>query len=265
MIARYDTGDEVRMVPESQLRLPPGKGCYAYRVELCLALLVLFFPIGVLAAITISPALFVFPLLILSLALLYLRVAAFLEYFREYYTAGCLVIAKQSALFTVPILMLLISSLLTLGQESLQLPWSVCAMLFIVTMFSALPVIYFKRPTFAVMFLVLAVQVGAFLLLAALRLDETPIDPYIATTLAPVVTSTYTLFKYRKLLGFVWDVSLIIRPLKYDQYEMSSPAQLWHYIHELFKSDSDSIKPATTTVVKPVVASEPPAAPAEQP
>ena len=146
------------------------------------------------------------------------------------------------------------------------MPWSVCAVLFIVTMFSALPVIYFKRPTFAVMFLVLAVQVGAFLLLAALRLDETPIDPYIATTLAPVVTSTYTLFKYRKLLGFVWDVSLIIRPLKYDQYEMSSPAQLWHYIHELFKSDDGSMKP-TTTGAKPVVdaSSEPAVAPAEQP
>jgi hypothetical protein len=46
---RYDTGEEVRFVPQAKLRLRPEKWEYSYRVELCMVILIVSAPVAIAA------------------------------------------------------------------------------------------------------------------------------------------------------------------------------------------------------------------------
>jgi hypothetical protein len=218
---KYDTGDDVRVVEENELRLPPGKGAMAYRTELGIAMLVLFFPIGLMGAVLVGPGMIFFPTFLLSLALLVYRIQSFFETFLEFYSAGCCVIFQQSMIFTLPILLLFITSLLGLMKESLGVSWVVIAAFVIVTEVTAMPVIYIKRPTFAVMIGILFMESSLSFLLVGLRMDGVEIIPYILIDVFPAFVGIYTLLRFRRWLGYVWDVSMRIRPLEFDFYEPS--------------------------------------------
>eukprot|EP00603_Paraphysomonas_imperforata_P000158 CAMPEP_0114433898 /NCGR_PEP_ID=MMETSP0103-20121206/11950_1 /TAXON_ID=37642 ORGANISM="Paraphysomonas imperforata, Strain PA2" /NCGR_SAMPLE_ID=MMETSP0103 /ASSEMBLY_ACC=CAM_ASM_000201 /LENGTH=814 /DNA_ID=CAMNT_0001603703 /DNA_START=52 /DNA_END=2496 /DNA_ORIENTATION=- len=223
---KYDTGDDVRVVEEHELRLPPGKGAMAYRTELGIAMLVLFFPLGLMGAIMMGPGLLFFPTLLFSISLLLYRIHSFFETFFEYYSAGCCVIFQQSMIFTTPILMLFITSLFGLMKESLGVSWIVIAVLVIVTELTAMPVIYIKRPTFAVMVGILFFETSLTFLFLALKLDGVFLIPYMLVDLFPGFVAIYTLLRFRRWLGYVWDVSMRIRPLEFDFYEPSYLGQL---------------------------------------
>jgi hypothetical protein len=223
---KYDTGDDVRVVEEHELRLPPGKGAMAYRTELGISMLVLFFPLGLMGAILVDPGIIFFPTFVLSLSLLIYRVQAFFETFLEYYSAGCCVIFQQSMIFTTPILMLFVTSLAGLMKESFGLSWLIIAGLVIMTELTAMPVIYIKRPTFAVMIGILFIESSLTFLMAALKLDGIFLVPYMLVDLFPAFVGIYTLLRFRRWLGYVWDVSMCIRPLEFDFYEPSSVGKL---------------------------------------
>jgi hypothetical protein len=218
------------MVYERDIRLLPAKGSYAYLTELCMALIVIFFPLGIAAALFISPGFLLFPPLAVASVLLVIRINAFYEGLNEFYTAGCCIIFQQHSIYTAPILMLVIAGVLCLLQPALGVPWVAVAISFIVAKFIALPVVYIKRPTFALMCLILFLQSSIGLFLLAMRLDGVALFPYITIDLAPFLTSVYTLIMYRRWLGYVWDVSLIIRPLQFAMYDESTLWKAFQYI-----------------------------------
>lgn len=218
---KYDTGDDVRVVEEHELRLPPGKGAMAYRTELGITLLVLFFPLALAAAIVVSPGFLFAPALLFSAVMICYRLYSFVDTFIEFYSAGCCVIFQQNMIFTLPLLLLLGTSVSGLMKETLGLPWLMVAGLLMVTELFALPVIYIKRPTFAVMIGVLFLESSLTFVMIALRLDGYDFVPYMVIDLFPAFMGVFTLLKFRRWLGFVWDVSMNIRPLEFAYYEPS--------------------------------------------
>jgi hypothetical protein len=242
----YDTGDEVRMIEEHELRLPPSKGLYAYRVELALAILVLTIPLSLMAAIAMnSPGIAFFPLTIFSTILLFFRLFEFLESFSEYYAAGCCLIFQQHLLLSYPLILVFLASVLLLTAAMNHIPILVLGIFLIMTMFASLPVIYLKRPTFAVMTSVIFVQLGLSIFLISYRLTSANasdgsrgtsfVGPWVMIDTFPALTSVYTLIRYRRWLTYVWDVSLIIRPTEYSEYEVSSLRQFYDIICELMR------------------------------
>jgi hypothetical protein len=237
------------MVEERELRLPPGKGQYSYRAELAIALLVLFFPLGIMGALVMDSAgLFFAPALTMAVVLLLYRGLEFQEAFTEYYAAGCCVIFQQHSLIFAPLLMLVAAGAAGIGREALGIPWVVVACLMICSKFASLPTIYIRRPTFAAMCLVLFAQTSICFLLVAIRLDGRgkSFVPWVMVDGFPALTAVYTLLRYRRWLGYVWDVCLKIRPLEYDNYEASYVRQGYDYVSGLLRKqeDEEEISPA---------------------
>lgn len=218
---KYDTGDDVRVVEEHELRLPPGKGAMAYRIELGISLLVLFFPIGLIGGVLFGPGMIFLPTFFLSLSLLIYRIQSFVETFMEYYSAGCCVIFQQSMIFTLPILLLFCTSVLGLMKDTLGVSWSIIVASLVLTELTAMPVIYIKRPTFAVMIGILFIESSLTFLMLGLKMDGITIIPYMLIDLFPAFVGIYTLLRFRRWLGYVWDVSMRIRPMEFDFYEPS--------------------------------------------
>ncbi len=163
------------------------------------------------------------------------RIYYFLDAFNEYYAAGCVLIFQQHLFFVAPVLLLAVSGALGLLQSMIGIPYSVISIVFIISMFISAPVMYFKRITFAVLALVLFAQVSVTLFLLALRLDGVVLWPYVAIDLGLAFTAVITMIKYRMWLGYVWDVSLIIRPTQYDFYEKTFIAQELHDLKKHLK------------------------------
>lgn len=242
MLRRYDTGDDVRMIDEHELRLPPGKGQYSYRAELAISMVVLFFPLGILGSLVLgSPGIFFGPILVMALVLIFYRALEFQEAFTEYYTAGCCVIFQQHSLIFTPLLFLLAAGGAAVARDAIGIPWIVIACLLVCTKFASLPTMYIRRPTFAAMCLVLFVQTSICFLLVAIRLDGggKSFVPWVMVDGFPGVTAVYTLLRYRRWLGYIWDVSLKIRPLEYDNYEVTYIRQGFDYIKDLLKKKEE--------------------------
>lgn len=220
MFSRYDSGDVVRLVDEKALRLPPAKGWFAYRLELVLVGLLVGFPLGLFLAVSSQdPGLAFLPMLIGCAILLTLRVVAFAKGFSEYYTAGCLVLSVQAAIFLLPLLFFVIGSLLGMNATSLGLPWMSVSIMIIIGLVLSLPYLYMKRVTFAYRLLPVIFLFALGTINAAIRLDGEPIDVFCSATIAPSVVLLLRLMKFRTDLGSIWDVSLIIRPISDAQFE----------------------------------------------
>ena len=209
---KYDPGDELRYVPEKAIRLPPNKGNYAYRVEMCMVFIAVTFPLGIIAAYIIEPGLVFFGPLLVGIVLTALRVGSIFKYFSDYYAAGFWMIFKLSMLFTVPVILMTISSILPYMKASFGVGWTYVTYAWILTFLSCIPTLYMMRPSMVVLTAPIFFQlaVGGYLL--GQYLDGTPIHPYIAVALVPFITTTINLIYYRNLLGDIWDVSLVIRP-----------------------------------------------------
>lgn len=238
------------MVEEHELRLPPGKGQYSYRAELAIAMLVLFFPVGVMGALVLNSAnVFFGPALVMAAVLLIYRVLEFQEAFTEYYAAGCCVIFQQHSLIFTPLVMLVAAGAAAVGREALGIPWVVVACLLIIAKFASLPTIYIRRPTFAAMCLVLFAQTSLCVLLVAIRLDGRgkSFVPWVVIDGFPALTAVYTLLRFRRWLGYVWDACLKIRPLEYDNYETSYVRQVYNYLKSVVRGrEEDELSPATS-------------------
>lgn len=248
------------MVEERYLRLPAQKGSYAYVTELVLAMLVLFFPLSVAGSFLMSPSAFFLPPLTAGVFLLYIRVDAFLDSFHEHMVAGCCLIFQHNLIFTAPLVLLVASGAMGLAQPFLGLPWVMVVICLIAAKFCSLLIMYLKRPTFAVMALVLFLQTSACLFMLALRLDGMVLWRYISIDLAPAFTSLYTLLRYRRWLGYVWDVSLKIRPALYADYEISHVARAYLHVKQffsrLFGRAGAPIAPSSTVAAGDVTAAE---------
>lgn len=213
-VGRYDSGDVVRLVDERALRLPPAKGWYAYRLELTMVGIIVGLPLGAFLAVSAQdPGLVFLPLLVGCGFLLALRVVSFAQGFNEYYTAGCLVLSMQAALFILPLLFLVIGALLGLNATSMGLSWMVVSIMMIVGLVLSLPYLYMKRVTFAYRLLPLILLFSIGSINASLRLDGAPVDYFASATVAPGILILWRLMRFRSDLGAIWDVSLIIRPI----------------------------------------------------
>lgn len=217
---RYDSGDVVRLVDEKALRLPPAKGWYAYRVELVMVWIIIGFPLSLFLAISAQDAGMVFlPLLLGCGILLCLRLVSFARGFTEYYTAGCLALSLQAAIFILPPLLFVVSSLLSMNAGSLGLSWILVSIIMIVGIVCSLPYLYMKRVTFAYRLLPLIVFFAVGSINASFRLDGAPIDMYATVTITPGVIIAWRMMRFRSDLGSIWDVSLLIRPVGDAKFE----------------------------------------------
>lgn len=205
---KYDSGDELRLVLEENLRLPPEKRTYAYRVEMMMIVLVLFFPLGIVAAFVQMPgAVFLGPLLV-ALVLLPIRLYRTYTTLRAYHYAGCAPIFRLALFFFLPLFMLLLASVLPVLGAS----WTTTAILFTIAKLSSFPVLYVQKPNFAMFALALFLQTSAGMYLLGSFLDGRPVGKMIAIAIAPLITASCTVIYYRANLCLVWDVQLKIRP-----------------------------------------------------
>jgi len=118
---KYDSGEEIRFVDVGLVRLPPDKNQYAYRVEFCMAMLVLLLPLATLAALIITPALLFLTLFGVSGLLLVLRIFAMMALFRKFPAAGCCAISKLAVFFAFPLIVLFVASLIGLSASKVIL------------------------------------------------------------------------------------------------------------------------------------------------
>ena len=95
--------------------------------------------------------------------------------------------------------------------------------LFAIAMFSSLHVLYIIRPTFGTMGAFFFFFSSVFIILGGSIADKEPIvvvGGFVATPcLFPGVILAITLIVFRRWLGYVWDVSLKIRPLVRLNYD----------------------------------------------
>jgi hypothetical protein len=248
---RYDMGDELRFVHPSQLRLGFEKGAYAYRVELCMMILWVSFPAGLVFAITTGynwltyayEMVFLVPLLI-SLCLMMFRITNFIQYVVNFHHAGCWVIFKTTALLTLPLFFLMVTSSLGLAQGRNPDSWGGIIALLVITEVSSLPILYGIRPVYAVMggaafflssvgFILLSVYMTAkiqdvrdgppdpFIVTDDINGgvgDRNPYPPkplteeYIAVSIVPWLLLVLLVKYIRYHLHAIWDTCLVIRP-----------------------------------------------------
>lgn len=228
---KYDPGDELRLVHEQHLRLPPEKRTFAYWAEISMVFLVIFFPIGLLAAYAVAPGLvFVGPLLV-SLFLLSLRIAGAVKNCRKHSNAGCCIVFRLFLLFSVPLILLLLASALAYIKDGLGMGWGPVAYLFSTALWSTVPVLYILRPPYVVFLSAVYFQITAALVLIAFYLDGTPVTSYIAVALGPAITSTCTLKWIRYKLHHIWDPCLTVRP---PHNYIVNKFTLWERLKDLF-------------------------------
>mmetsp|Transcript_27501 Transcript_27501/g.26315 ORF Transcript_27501/g.26315 Transcript_27501/m.26315 type:complete len:831 (+) Transcript_27501:56-2548(+) len=212
---RYDLGDELRLVDEHKLRLPPAKGNYAFRVELGMVIVVFISPIFLIISMRSalgSPqeGLTFLGIFIVGVLLLILRIGLFISYVRRFSFGGIIAIAKLSCMYIVPIIILLVAcSPVTYSAQG----WKAVAAVWIVMKIMSIPLLYAIKPSFALFASILFFQTSLGFLLIGLYLDSgIPVTGNsLLGTLAPLMSATITLIIYRSFWDKVWDVSLTIR------------------------------------------------------
>jgi hypothetical protein len=228
------------VVPEKDLRLPPAKGWYAYRIELFLVGVISFTPLSLALGLLVGePGLLFLPLFFGSLFLVLLRTYNFYQNMVEFYSAGCIMITRQNALFILPSLFCLIGSGIGLSASATQ-SWTTTVIMLVLGIGCSLPFLYMKRVTFAVMLLPALFLFGIGGFDAAARLDGYALDFNASFTVVPNILLCFLLLKYRKLLGSIYDVSLIIRPINNAEFHPSYPILLARYLKKrCLDQDSD--------------------------
>ena len=205
---RYDPGDELRLVLEENLRLPPEKRAYAYRIEMMIVFLVLTFPLGIAIASLGLPGAIFFGPFIVALVLFSIRIYRTVTTMRKYHYAGICPILRTAIFFTLPLFLLLLATVLPfLGSN-----WTTVAILFIAAKLTACPVLYVQKPNFAIFALALFLQSGAGMYMTAKYADGAPVHPNLGIAFAPFFSASLTVMYYRRYLVAVWDVQLKMRP-----------------------------------------------------
>ena len=130
--------------------------------------------------------------------------------------------------------------------------------LFAIAMFSSLHNLYIIRPSFATMAAAFFVFSSGFIILGGSMADGKPIlsfGGYVATLcLAPGVIVAITLIFFRRWIGYVWDVSLKIRPLvRLNFDDRSMLRKVFDTIVELVRGEdytgTEEVKKEATTTI----------------
>lgn len=205
---KYDAGDQLRLVGEEDLRLPPEKRGYAYKVELCMLLIVFMLPICVIASMVIRPGLLFFPTFLVGAFLTSHRLLALSSWFRQFHHAGLWPILKTSAFFTMPCLLMLVASVIPL----LGMSWTLSAYAWIAAKLTSLPILYIMKPMFCIMGSVMFFFTSCGFFFLARFCDGDPIFDMMAINMAPLLVASLLMMYYRRILVSVIDVNLVIRP-----------------------------------------------------
>ena len=206
---RYDPGDELRLVDESEIRLPPEKRAYAYIVELTMLLLWLSLPVGILASQAITSGMITFFPFCASGFLLFLRISKLVQYFTDFKYAGVWVIFKLSMFYTLPLIVMLLASFMPFTGAS----WVMVAYYWIAVKLVSLPVLYVMKPHFAMFAMFLFFQTSAGMVFMGNYCDGSPIiTDMMAVHIMPFCTATLTMLYYRRNFATFADVHLNIRP-----------------------------------------------------
>lgn len=205
---RYDPGDELRLVHESHLRMPPEKRKYAYQVEVMMVFIVMTFPLAVIAGMAITKELIFFNTFIIGGYLCLERLSALVAYFRRFYFAGFWPIFKVTMFFTLPLILMTIASV----TPFLGMSWVLCSYFWIGAKVTSLPILYIMKPSFFVLGCVLFTLTGVGFYALANYCDGTPLVDMMAINLGPLIAAVLLLIYYRRVLVAFVDVNLIIRP-----------------------------------------------------
>ena len=210
---RYDPGDEIRFVQQTSLRSRPEKRKYAYRVELCMAILVITMPLALLLGVYAAPQMLVIIPLLISITLLSLRVGSMIQNVANNSKAGLCYVMTLTMVYVMPLLFLLIACFVAFQSSSDPAAWGTVVALFILTKLFSLPVLYLMRPTFAVLGLITFIFSSASMYTVSEYMRGDPSSRYSSaqTAFAPLVLFVLFLKYVRYNLHNIWDVSLVIR------------------------------------------------------
>jgi hypothetical protein len=240
---QYERGDELRLVEEPFLRLPPRKSNDTLRVEFSISLVILTFPLFLLVEMEGNLAqgqryvVFV-GVLIFAVVILVLRVVRFVMYSHQYYAAGLLITLRLLGLSILPLFLLIVSSAPTVvnysGYRGVAAAW-------IVTKVISLPYLYAMKPGFALLAAPFFLQTSIGFILLSVCLDNAAIG---VTTplygiLIPTATASLTLIYYRKIWHKVWNVCLTSR--KYEETNAAGEAhnasgEFWTFLRNKLRS-----------------------------
>jgi hypothetical protein len=210
---KFDTGDEVRFVPEKSIRCLPEKKPYSYRVELGILMMVIMFPICLAFSLLYFPGLLLLGQFLFSISLISIRVVLFIQYFYNLYSAGFCVALQSFLFFSLPLLFLLIVSILCLTSAgSSTSVWMSISVLFIISLFSSLPILYCTKPTYALIGFVLSLLFSISAIMLSLLVDNQLNYTYnAAIAFSPLIVTIFCIKYVRTHLLNIWDVSLVIR------------------------------------------------------
>lgn len=205
---RYNNGVELRFVNQSELRPPAAKGRLAYQTELVFIICVLTFPLGMMAALAgYSQATFL-PVLLGALWMFVLHLLALIRDLYRFAEAGCVGVATMRLVFILPMLLLLVASALPVQGFS----WLTVAAAMAAALLCFAPALYLAGPHYLIMIQFLVLQLAVLMISCGLRLDYGPGKGIPIAPAAPGLAICMTLYLYRRYLGYVWDVTLTIRP-----------------------------------------------------
>ena len=145
---KYDTGDEVRFVAPTHIRLLAEKKPFAYAVEIGMAMLVLSFPLCLLLSMSGSQGMLCLGLLLVSAVLLAYRILLFVQYVYNYSNAGCYQISVINLIFTLPLLLSMFAAISAVASAG-PVQWTGVAIQLIIAMYFSLPALYMIRRTYA--------------------------------------------------------------------------------------------------------------------
>lgn len=211
----YTSGETLRYVDEKLLRLPSLKQKLAYRIEMCMVILILSFPILLIVSYIRKNISYIFlGSLVVSGYLLVVRIIKSIHYLYSHYKAGLFRILKLSFLFTLPILLLFILSFAILFiKNSSYISLEIICYLFIIVKLLSLILVSMIRSTYAIMLAIIFLQaiIGEYLIARQLDGYHVVDNNNIGFLLIPFFTMTLTIKYFRMILHTIWDVCLIIR------------------------------------------------------
>ena len=140
----------------------------------------------------------------------------FINNMHSFYQAGCCLVFGHIGLFLIPAFLFWLSSAMGVIAIGVGIPWKTVGIMWCITKMSCLHCLYIIRPTWGTMGLWLFILTSAFGIMVGAFADGNPMtstgyDGAIA--FVPGIGACLTLFVYRNWLGYIWDVSLRIRPL----------------------------------------------------
>jgi hypothetical protein len=209
MIRRYDTGETLRYVSEKAIRLPPIKRVFAYRVELCMAILIITFPICVYTSFQLQQGLFFSGFLLVGAYLLLLRIGMFVKYAYKYHAAGLCSICGLSLFLTAPVFTMFLTGVLSYSVGSI-VTWAQVYYSFCLTLLLSIPLLVMMRSEYFSVALIVFGQILVAGILIAQHLDNKSKQPIIYPFI-PVATTVITLKVLRRFLSTIIDPCLVIR------------------------------------------------------